>query len=77
MGTLSSWIWLISILGKGGGGGRGKSRRKVRRCENCGRMKVRTSGSSFRCQNCGTDPGGQIAKSVENRASSGGGDLAD
>jgi hypothetical protein len=76
MGVLSTWIWLIIILGKGGGGGRRNSRRKVkvRRCQ-CGGAMVLTSGSSYRCQNCSPDLGAPIAKSVDS-PDSGGGELA-
>jgi hypothetical protein len=80
MGTLSGGIWLISIsiLAKGG---KGRRRRKVRRCENCGQVMVRTSNSSYRCQNCNPDRGERIAKAVGSLigrvrpASPGGGDL--
>jgi hypothetical protein len=68
MSALISWIWLISVLGKGGHGGRRRSKRKVggeKHCK-CGNVMVRTTGSSgYRCQKCSPDLGEQIAKSVE------------
>jgi hypothetical protein len=70
MGTLSAGIWLISvsILAKGGHGKSRKAKRprkKVSRCEKCGQVMVRTSNSSYRCQNCDRDLGKRIAKVVE------------
>lgn len=47
------------------GGSSRHRKKKVRRCEECGEVMIRTSDSSYRCQNCHPNPGERIAKTIE------------